>query len=139
MANRDGWVSDDDLSAARALSESVYGKNASSTSGLSAAFAKAQANKIFDENAAMAATTLVHLAKHAQNESVRLKAAESIINRALGTPLKASDLGGDADTLDQLFEQLGEAELADPTPTPTSQHSSDQTSVPSDFDEDADS
>lgn len=106
MANRDGWVSDDDLSAATSLADSVYGKNASSTTGISAAFAKRQAKTIFEENAAMAANQLVHLAQHAQNESVRLKAAESILNRALGTPTKAED--GAGDRLDELFDKLAE-------------------------------
>jgi len=110
MADRDGWVSDDDLSEATQLARSVYGANASSTSGISATFAKAQASKIFEENAATAATTLVTLAKSAQNESVRLKAAESILNRALGTPVSADKLGDQTGQLDKLFEALGDSE-----------------------------
>lgn len=107
MADRDGWVSDDELSAAAQLSHDVYGPNAASTTGISAAFAKRQARTIFEENAAMAATTLVTLAKSAQNESVRLKAAESILNRALGTP-RPADTADEKDKLDQLFDKLAE-------------------------------
>ena len=109
VSDRDGWVSDADLSAATELAKSVYGANASSTSGISAAFAKEQARKIFEENAATAANTLVHLAKHGQNENVRLRAAESILNRALGTPIPAGK-GDNVGELDKLFEALGDSE-----------------------------
>jgi type IV secretory pathway VirB4 component len=114
MSDRDGWVSDDDLSEATTLARSVYGENASSTSGISAAFAKAQATKIFEENAATAAQTLVRLAKSGQNENVRLRAAESILNRALGTPISADKNGNDKNKLDELFEALGENDGTSP-------------------------
>jgi hypothetical protein len=113
MSDRDGWVSDADLSEATALARSVYGANASSTSGISAAFAKEQARKIFEENAAMAATELVRLAKSGQNESVRLKAAESILNRALGTPVPSSAMGNNEGALDKLFDALGDNDTSD--------------------------
>ena len=71
MVGRDGWVSDDDLTEATKLAKSVYGPNASSLSGVSAAFAKKQARAIFEENAAMAATELVRLAKSAQDRAAR--------------------------------------------------------------------
>jgi hypothetical protein len=106
MTERDGWVSDADLQAASSLASQVYGSNASSTTGISAAFAKRQAKTIFEENAAMAAKSVVHLAQHGQNENVRLKAAEMILNRALGVVAKADD--GATDRLDELFEKLSE-------------------------------
>jgi hypothetical protein len=118
MSDRDGWVSDDDLSEATQLAKSVYGANASSTSGISAEFAKKQARRLFDENAATAANTLIHLAKHGQNESVRLKAAESILNRALGTPIAGNAMGGDKDKLDELFEALGDNDNGPANTTP---------------------
>jgi len=42
----------------------------------------AQARRMLQENAPMAAASLIKLAKHSENDSVRLRAATEILNRA---------------------------------------------------------
>jgi hypothetical protein len=71
-----------------------------------------QARKIFTENAAMAAASIVHLAAYAGNESTRFRAATYITDRVLGPVTSASNGEGNEDPFEALLgECVTEASL----------------------------
>jgi hypothetical protein len=82
------WVSDDELQAAMAMEETVFGRD------LSSGASKKLAKRLFDENAAAAAQSIIKTAIHGTTEKVRFDAAKYVLDRALGpvaTPFDRAD------------------------------------------------
>jgi L-rhamnose isomerase len=65
--------------------------------------------RLFKENADGAAMSIVHLAHHATNENVRLKAAQYVTDRVLGRLQDASALG-DEDPFVRFMKECGAKE-----------------------------
>lgn len=124
MADRDGWVSDEDLNAAKNMEHMVYGTDAvtgKKTRQLSAAFARTQAAKVFQENAASAALTIARIAQHGSNENIRLKAATYITDRVMGRIPDANAAAGEDSPLEKMLQDLHsdlEVNKAASAPTP---------------------
>src|SRR2546423_9195537 len=72
------WLSDEDLKAAMDVERQVYGKE------LNAAGTVGTARRLFAENSAAAANSIIRLAKHGSNEKIRFRAAQYVLERALG-------------------------------------------------------
>lgn len=74
----DHWVSDEDLQAAMQMEQTVFGRDLST--GASVSLAK----RLFKENAAAAAQSIIKTAIHGSTEKVRFDAAKYVLERALG-------------------------------------------------------
>lgn len=84
-----GWVSDEELAAAMQMEERVFGRD------LSSGASKKLATRLFLENAAAAAQSIIKTAIHGSTEKVRFDAAKYVIERALGPA--SHPLNGDGD------------------------------------------
>lgn len=72
------WVSDADLTAAMQMETTVFGRD------LSTGASKSLAKRLFAENAAAAAQSIIKTAIHGSTEAVRFNAAKYVLERALG-------------------------------------------------------
>jgi hypothetical protein len=84
IAKRRAWVDDSDLEALMLERTSGMYKDGDTETPVE------QANRLIRDNAPMAAMTLVRLAMHSENDTVRLRSATEILNRA-------QQVGGGAD------------------------------------------
>jgi hypothetical protein len=103
MANEprdDDWVSQSDLTDALNMEHQVYGKE------LTGSQSKHIAQRLFEENAAQAAMSIIHVATHSTNDGLKLKSAQYIIDRALGKIGDKQD--GAQDPLEALLTSMQE-------------------------------
>jgi len=96
------WVSDEDLAAAMQMEQTVFGRD------LSAGASKSLAKRLFQENAAAAAQSIIKTAIHGSTEKVRFDAAKYVLERALGPAAQAFKDGdeGELDPLEAAVEKL---------------------------------
>lgn len=87
----DHWVSDEDLQAAMQMEQTVFGRDLSV--GASVSLAK----RLFKENAAAAAQSIIKTAIHGSTEKVRFDAAKYVLERALGPVSAAGKDEGDGE------------------------------------------
>src|SRR5215213_5740301 len=76
IRDNEAWVSDEDLAALTMERHTGARVNASSESELD------QAKRMIREASPMAAASIIKLAQHSDNETVRLRASTEILNRA---------------------------------------------------------
>jgi hypothetical protein len=103
MSEPEGYVPPTDEEIA-ALEHSVY------TTGEGALTRKDLTKKLFLENGPDAALTIIHLAKKASSETVKLRAATYIADRVLG-PVGAEKSPEEDEPLEKMIAKFGE--LAD--------------------------
>lgn len=97
----DHWVSDEDLQAAMQMEQTVFGRDLSV--GASVSLAK----RLFKENAAAAAQSIIKTAIHGSTEKVRFDAAKYVLERALGPVSQVGkDEDGELDPLEAAVHQL---------------------------------
>lgn len=73
-----------------------------------------QTRRLFRENAAVAAQSIIHLSVHSPNERTRLAAASYVVNRVLGMPGDDS-FGQNGSPLEKLFKDLEKMANSNPT------------------------
>ncbi len=97
----DHWVSDADLQAAMQMEQTVFGRD------LSSGASKSLAKRLFQENAAAAAQSIIKTAVHGSTEKVRFDAAKYVLDRALGpVSLVGKDDNDELDPLEAAVHQL---------------------------------
>lgn len=95
------WVSDADLEAAMKMEQTVFGRD------LSTGASKKLAKRLFEENAAAAAQSIIKTAIHGSTEKVRFDAAKYVLERALGpVNLAFKDTGDEDAPLEAAMKQL---------------------------------
>lgn len=95
------WVSDEDLQAAMQMEQTVFGRDLSV--GASVSLAK----RLFKENAAAAAQSIIKTAIHGSTEKVRFDAAKYVLERALGPASQApKDEDGELEPLEAAVQAL---------------------------------
>lgn len=65
------------------------------------------ARRIFDENVAACAASIVHIALHSADERIRLKAAAYVVETVLKTPDVGEDPNMIGETIHSILEELG--------------------------------
>lgn len=85
------WVSDADLQSAMSMEQTVFGRD------LSTGASKSLAKRLFAENAAAAAQSIIKTAIHGSTEKVRFDAAKYVLDRALGPVTLAFKDNSEAD------------------------------------------
>lgn len=96
------WVSDEDLAAAMQMEQTVFGRD------LSAGASVSLAKRLFKENAAAAAQSIIKTAVHGSTEKVRFDAAKYVLERALGPAALAfkDNEDGELDPLEAAVQEL---------------------------------
>jgi hypothetical protein len=95
------WVSDAELEAAMQMEETVFGRD------LNGDAAKKLAKRLFAENAAAAAQSIIKTAIHGSTEKVRFDAAKYVLERALGPTSQQPPGDGDAPLEAAMNELMG--------------------------------
>lgn len=95
------WVSDAQLQEALEMEQKVFGRD------LDSGASKKLARRLFEENAAAAAQSIIKTAVHGSTEKVRFDAAKYVLERALGPTANPYDrAANDNDPLEAAVQEL---------------------------------
>lgn len=94
------WVSDAELAAAMQMEQTVFGRD------LSTGASKTLAKRLFAENAAAAAQSIIKTAIHGSTEKVRFDAAKYVLERALGPTSLIGKEDGAEEPLEAAMREL---------------------------------